>query len=220
MTFADHIADITNDQWTAVSAIASSASAFGTAAQALIAIFAAIFVGLQIRDARKSSDTQNLFAFYKMMTDAEQAFVTAGEGDEKEGRFCDLVNLLEVQAMALRGRIFIGVTKEAVTLKLIDACALIEMFEPWSGRLRSVAVTESSLKDLQRFIRKNRRKIDRVKSHLRMANTASGQAGAAAEAAVEIPAPLDPIPILDGGLSKTAGSEAPPARVTSLTPDG
>lgn len=162
MNVPDYIPAFTPDQWAGLSAYASAASAFGTFAQALIAFFGLWFVGRQIRDARRASDVQNLFAFYKSITDAELSFLNAKDPDDKDRTFYELANLLETHAMALRGSIYTGVTKEAVELKLIDACAFIQVSEFWYKRLEEGRTTNSAFKDLFGFIKKKRRKIAKV----------------------------------------------------------
>lgn len=163
MNVSDYLPSFSAEQWAGLSAYASAASAVGTFVQALIAFFGLWFVGRQIRDARRASDVQNLFAFYKSITDAEQSFLNAKDADDKDRTFYELANLLETHAMALRGRIYTGVTKEAVELKLIDSCAFIQMSEFWYKRLEEGRSTQSSFIDLFIFINKKRRRIAKVK---------------------------------------------------------
>lgn len=190
MNVIDYLPIYTAEQWAGISASIAVVAAVGTFLQVIIAWLGLAYIGRQIRDARRSSDVQNLFAFYKAITDAEQSLLNAFDDNDRDRAFYELTNLLEAHAMALRGRIYTGVTREAVELKLIDACALIQMSEFWSSKLDAGRSTPSAFKDLFRFMKRHRRKIEKVKRLSQSSEPPSN----APEATLESSRSCEPVP--------------------------
>ncbi len=148
---------LTKEQWEIVSAI-------GTAAAAVIAALGLGFVGLQIREARKSSDIQALSEFLRGATEREEALLVAQDDAARKRAFLEFANFLEVQAAALNGNLYPRVTREIVREKLWDSLAVIESAEPWFDELMAAKSSPTTFKHLLRFRKKERRRIDKVKA--------------------------------------------------------
>lgn len=139
-------------------------SAIGQVASAIVSAVGLWFIYGQVKGANKASDVQSLNSFYAAMTACEHAFIEASNEDDKNRTFYELVNLLELQAMSLHGGLYPAVTRKLVTQKLADSCALIELSEIWFARLKVAQSTPDAFTDLFKFMRKNRRKIDKIKA--------------------------------------------------------
>lgn len=139
-------------------------SGIGQVASAVVSLVGLPLIFWQIRQASKASDVQNLNSFYASITASEHAFLKADNVDDKDRTFYELANLLELQAMALHGGLYPDVTRKLVTQKLADSCAFIQLSEVWFERLRGGQSTPDAFTDLFRFMRKNRRKIEKIKA--------------------------------------------------------
>lgn len=139
-------------------------SAIGQAASSLIALVGIPMIYWQIRQSSKAADVENLNSFYSSITACEHAFLKADTQDDKERSFYELANLLELQAMALRGKLYPKVTRKLVTLKLSDTCALIQLSDIWFERLKGGQTTPDAFTELFGFMHKNRKKIAKIKA--------------------------------------------------------
>ncbi|WP_438346794.1 hypothetical protein [Methylorubrum populi] len=147
---------LSDKQWSAISAL-------GTVAQAVTALVGLLFVGTQIRQARKTGDLQSLQDFLRAAKDHEHALINSGSDEDREKAFYEFVNFLEIQAAALRGGLFSSVTRRIVREKIRDSVAVIEDIEPWMAKLESAISSETTFEHLRRFCKRERRYIDRVK---------------------------------------------------------
>ncbi len=147
---------LSDKQWSAISAL-------GTVAQAVTALVGLLFVGTQIRQARKTGDLQSLQEFLHAAKDHEHALINSGSDEDREKAFYEFVNFLETQAAALRGGLFSSVTRRIVREKIRDSVAVIEVIEPWMAKLDAAISSETTFEHLRDFCRRERRHIDRVK---------------------------------------------------------
>lgn len=147
---------LSDKQWSAISAI-------GTIAQAATALVGLLFVGTQIRQARKTGDLQSLQEFLRATKAHEHALINSIIDEDREKAFYEFMNFLEIQAAALRGKLFSSVTRKIVREKIRDSVAVIEDIEPWMAKLEAAISSETTFEHLRAFCKRERRHIDRVK---------------------------------------------------------
>lgn len=138
---------LSDKQWSAISAL-------GTIAQAATALVGLLFVGTQIRQARKTSDLQSLQEFLRVTKDHEHALINSGSDEDREKAFYEFVNFLEIQAAALRGGLFSSVTHKIVREKIRDSVAVIEDIEPWMAKLEAAISSETTFEHLRNFCKR------------------------------------------------------------------
>jgi hypothetical protein len=126
---------------------------------AVAAASAAIFAGRQMMQARRTAVLQSLQEFFKVASERERALLTAGNSDEQEQAFVELLNFLEVYAAAHNSRLLGGVSKELVSDKLIDAVVMLEQLPHWHPRIEAAITSDTTFKFLSKFVASNRRTI-------------------------------------------------------------
>lgn len=147
---------LSDKQWSAISAL-------GTIAQAVTALLGLLFVGTQIRQARRTGDLQSLQEFLRATKDHEHALINASNDEHREKGFYEFINFLEIQAAALQGNLFSSVTRKIVREKIRDSVAVIEDIEPWMAKLDAAISSDTTFEHLRDFCKRERRHIDRVK---------------------------------------------------------
>ncbi|GAA0273376.1 MULTISPECIES: hypothetical protein [Methylorubrum] len=163
-------------QWAALSAA-------GTALQALIALAALFYVGAQLRAGRKAGDLQALQELFNAVTEREQALLRSRDKpDEQDAAFLEFMNFLELRTVALNGGLLGRYPKKILREKIIDSLAVIEGMPEWQQRFIEAKSSATAFEHLQRFARKNRKAINRVKAHM-MAKAETAPEGGSGSAA-------------------------------------
>lgn len=136
---------------------------FAQAVAAGVSVFALIFVGYQIYAARNSTDLVSLIEFQRSISNQEDRFLHASDNAEKNQAFVELLNILEVYAAAINGRLLHGISRSLVADKLRDAIALIELDPAWAAKFNQVRTTGTTFSSLDKFRTRERSKINEIK---------------------------------------------------------
>jgi len=144
---------VSNSDWTALAAI-------GQLFAATASFFGLVFIGVQIRDSRKSADFQNLLEFDRRAAERENAFLCAETEATKKQTFFELVNFLETHAAALNARLLPRVSRKLVREKLIDSIVMITEESYWHQTLLEGVTSATTFAELTKFMRREKRTID------------------------------------------------------------
>lgn len=143
---------MTNDDWSVISAI-------GTAVSAAVAFVGLPFIGWQLMVARKTADLQSLQTFAKEVREHEENLITAPDAETKKKAFNEFLNLLELNAAALNGKLYPGTTKKIVREKMRDSILVIENSPDWHDEFTEAVTTDTTFSELQKFMKRERRYI-------------------------------------------------------------
>ena len=114
-----------------------------------------VFVGYQIREARKGSELTALLTFFKNVTDAEDRMQRSAI-ENKQQVYFEFLNLLETYAAACNSNLLSGKAEDMVVDKLCSSVAVIQDTEELHGAF-TIAVTDSStFEELVKFIKSHR----------------------------------------------------------------
>ncbi|MCF7698240.1 hypothetical protein [Loktanella sp. M215] len=141
-----------------ISACAALLSAFAAILSALAAVIGLGFIGWQIRQARKTSDFTTLQAFLKDAKDCENALMSDNLGDGRKA-FIELMNFLEIYAVALNKGLVPKVSRDVIRLKLCDSLAVIQNAPKWHVVLEEAISSPETFEELQKFMTKNKCRI-------------------------------------------------------------
>jgi hypothetical protein len=134
-------------------------AAIGQLITAGVAALGLIFVGCQIRDARKTADLQALREFLRGVTEREDR-LTADSNGTKRQAFNEFLNFLEVNAAADNRELF---PRSIVVDKLCTAIAVIQESPDWHGPFCEAVTSSTTFVELGIFMKRNRKTInDRV----------------------------------------------------------
>lgn len=152
--------------WTMVAAIGQVIAA-GVAAFGLIfAAFGLIFVGRQIRDARKTADLHALQEFLRAVTEREDR-LNADSNEKKLQAFNEFLNFLEVNAAADNNDLFPKTTRLIVVDKLCTSIAVIQEAPDWHRLFCEAVTCSTTFVELHKFMKCNRKAINRRVAELR-----------------------------------------------------
>jgi hypothetical protein len=141
--------------WTTVAAI-------GQVIAAGVAAFGLIFVGRQIRDARKTADLHALREFLRGVTEHEDRLSNPDSNEKKRQAFNEFLNFLEVNAAADNRNLFPKTTRLIVD-KLSTSIAVIQETPGWRGPFCEAVTSSTTFVELGKFMKRNRKAInDRV----------------------------------------------------------
>jgi hypothetical protein len=138
---------------------------------AIAATFGLVFLGIQIWDARKTSDFQALVEFDRHIDDRERAFLAAVRNDSSEGiadeAYHSLLNLLEVYAAAQNRRLMRKTTAEFVRDRLLDAHVLIEESPYWRDKREKARLNSATFSEWDHFVDCHKSEIAERRQELR-----------------------------------------------------
>lgn len=147
--------------------IGSLSSSFPAWLQAIAAFLGLLFVGWQIRLARKSSDLQTLMQFVENFRQHEHRLLSSKSSEERKVAFVDLLNLLETWAAAYNGKLLRGESRKMAELKLRDALALIQADKNLGEEFVDSMSSEDTFSGIHKFYTKNSKSIDEMSRGLR-----------------------------------------------------
>lgn len=145
---------MTSEDWNAVSAVGSILAGFSAFAGLL-------FIGIQIKAARKTADLQALQTFLQDTQKYEERLLAAKDSSSKESAFNDLLNFLELNAAAMNDNLFSKTTRRMAMEKLADSILIIESAREWHDRFCSAMTTETTFEELSKFYKRERKYIDK-----------------------------------------------------------
>jgi hypothetical protein len=146
---------VTDSNWAALAAIGQLLAAFAS-------LGALIFVGVQLRDSRKSADFQNLLKFDQLASEREDALIRAETEATRRQAFFEFTNFLETHAAALNARLLPRVSRKLVREKLIDSIVLISEEPSWHQTFFDGVTSTTTYVELATFMGREKRAIDRV----------------------------------------------------------
>jgi hypothetical protein len=147
------------------------AAAVGQLTAAIVAAFGLLFVGRQIREARKTADLQALQEFYKGATEREDKLLNT-ESDKKKQAFFEYLNFLEVTAAADNNGLFHKATRSIVIDKICTSIAEIQEARCWHDQFCEAVRSSTTFVELGNFMKRNREAInDRVAELQKAAET-------------------------------------------------
>jgi hypothetical protein len=137
-------------------------AAIGQLITAGVAALGLIFVGCQIRDARKTADRQALREFLRGVTEREDRLIADSNGKKRQA-FNEFLNFLEVNAAADNRELFPKTTRSIVVDKLCTSIAVIQEAPDWHGPFCEAVTSSTTFVELGKFMKRNRKAIsDRV----------------------------------------------------------
>jgi len=138
------------------------AAAIGQVVAAICSVAGLVFVGVQIRTARKVADVQALQEFNRGTRERESALLRAQDATEREQAFIELLNFLETNAAAYNGRLFPSVSRRIVRDNLATSIAAIQ-FEPvWTDKFSDAIRTTSTFEELGIFMAAEKKTITAI----------------------------------------------------------
>ncbi|MFZ3325940.1 MAG: hypothetical protein WA231_08645 [Methylocella sp.] len=138
-------------------------AAIGQVIAAGAAAFGLIFVGCQIRDARKTADLNALREFLRGVTEREDPLLNADSNEKKRQTFNEFLNFLEINAAADNRGLFPKTTRFIVVEKLCTSIAVIQEAPNWHGPFCEAVTSSTTFVELGKFMKRNRKEInDRV----------------------------------------------------------
>jgi hypothetical protein len=146
---------VTDSNWAALAAIGQMLAAFAGLA-------ALVFVGVQLRDSRKSADFQNLLKFDQLASERESGLLHAETEATKRQAFFEFTNFLETHAAALNAGLLPRVSRKLVREKLIDSIVLISEEPSWHQTLFDGITSPTTYVELATFMRREKRAIGLV----------------------------------------------------------
>lgn len=146
---------MTDSDWTALAAIGQ----LGAAAAALIGL---VFVGLEVRATRKTSDFHNLLEFDRRAAKREDALLCAETEATKKQAFFEFVNFLETHAAGLNAKLLPRKSRQLIREKLIDSIAVITEKPSWHQTIADGVTSPTAFAELRKFMRREKRAIDNL----------------------------------------------------------
>ena len=143
------------------------ATAIGQVLAGGSAVIGLVFVGLQIRAARRTADIQTLQEFNRSTIEREFAFLNADNSNRKEQAFVELLNFLEVNAAAFNGRLLPAVSRKIIRDSLANSIAAIQLAPAWAEKFGDLVRTISTFEELGRFMRTERKAINAIVEMMR-----------------------------------------------------
>lgn len=115
----------------------------------------------QFARTRRSTTLQHIQEFLKVVNEREAA-LSAARGDDEKFRHAlvEYLNFLEVYSAAACNKLFMGVARELVVDKLMDAIVILESVTELHPHISGSVTSEVTYKYLRLFMRKNRRELD------------------------------------------------------------
>lgn len=150
---------MSNEEW-AIAAAAGQVVAAGAAVLALL------FVGVQIRVARKTADLQALQEFVRSATEREARLRSASD-QEKQQAFFEFLNFLEMNAAAVNGGLFHNKSRAMVIDKLCTSIVVIQENPAWHPHFVEAVMTATTFSDLQKFMERERKTIEKRAAEFR-----------------------------------------------------
>lgn len=144
---------MTDLDWTALAAI-------GQLAAAAVGLIGLVFVGVQVRATRKTSDFQNLLEFDRRAAEREDALLRAETEATKKQAFFEFLNFLETHAAALNAKLLPGKSRQLIREKLINSIAVITEEPPWHQTLFDGVTSPTAFAELAKFMRREKGAID------------------------------------------------------------
>jgi Mg/Co/Ni transporter MgtE len=160
-------------------------AAVGQLIAALAAVGGLLFVGRQIRDARKTADLTALFEFLKDITKREDRFLNAASGEKRQA-FNELLNFLEVTAAADNNNLFHKTTRTIVIDKICTSIAEIQEAPSWHNEICFAVRSSTTFVELRKFMERNRKAISDRVVELRSKAAVTNRPGADDHAGQEI----------------------------------
>jgi len=137
-------------------------AAIGQVIAAGAAVFALVYVGRQISDARKTADFQALQEFLRSVTEREDRLNT-DSNEKKRQAFNEFLNFLEVHAAVNNNKLFPKTTRSIVVDKLCTSIAEIQEAHAWHDQICEAVRSSTTFVELRKFMKRNRKAInDRV----------------------------------------------------------
>jgi hypothetical protein len=140
----------------------------GTIAAAIGSCIAAIglFINAwQFRRSRKATTLQHLQDFFKAMNERELALASAKDDAAKQDHaFVEYLNFLEVYSAALNDSLFIGVARELVCDKILDALVLLGNAPQWHEQIEKSFTSHVTYKHIIKFMSRQRRALSARKT--------------------------------------------------------
>jgi len=138
--------------WEAVAAV-------GQIIAAAAAVIGLVFVGLQVRAAKRATDLRNLQGFVNSTIERENAFLNAEGNHKKEQAFVELLNFLEINAAAVNGNLLPSVSRKIVRDSLINSVAAIQLEPFWAAQFVNAIRTVATFEELVRFMSTHKNQI-------------------------------------------------------------
>jgi|GEM_PF-4265352 len=135
-------------------------AAIGQVIAAGAAAFGLIFVGRQIRDARKTADLHALQEFLRGVTEREDRVLTADSNEKKRQAFNEFLNFLEVNAAADNKDLYPKTTSSIVVDKLCTSIAEIQEAPAWHDQICEAVRSSTTFVELGKFMKRNRTAIN------------------------------------------------------------
>jgi hypothetical protein len=146
---------VTDSNWTALAAI-------GQLAAAAAALIGLIFVGLEVRATRKTSDFHNLLEFDRRAAEREHALLRAENEATKKQAFFEFMNFLETHAAALNAKLLPRKSRQLVREKLVDSIAVITEEPSWHQTIVDGITSPTAFAELRKFMGREKRAIDNL----------------------------------------------------------
>ena len=152
-----------------VAAIAAVVAAIAAVVAAIAAVLGLRFIGLQIKEARKSSDLLILQALLKDSKEHENALLAANSDDEKNQAFIELLNFLEIYAEAINNGLVPEVSCNFVSQKLRDSLVFIQNAPIFHDKLKNAITSPETFEALRKFMEDNKSEISALlEAHRRL----------------------------------------------------
>jgi len=136
-------------------------------ASCLISGCGLVFVGTQMRAARRASDISVIQEFLKTATACEGALFKAETPDLKVAEFHNYLNFIEVYCLYLNKSLLSVNQKEIIREKIIDCLAIIDGDVDWREEFHKAKTSTTTFKHISEFTDQNRLDIDRTMKFIR-----------------------------------------------------
>lgn len=145
------------------------ATAIGQALAGGSAVIGLVFVGFQIRAARRAADIQILQEFNRSTIEREFEFLNAHDGNRKEQAFVELLNFLEINAAAFNGGLLPSVSRKIIRDSLANSIAAIQLAPQWAETFGNAVRTVSTFEELGHFMSAEKTTINAIVEMMRQA---------------------------------------------------
>lgn len=135
--------------------------------EAFAALIGLLFVGFQIRLARRSSDLQTLMHFVEGFRQHEHRLMSSKNINEQRVAFVDLLNLIETWAAAYNEKLLRGASRKMAKQKLRDALAIVQADKNWGEELASSISSKDTFSEIHTFYSKNNKSINAMSAAIR-----------------------------------------------------
>jgi hypothetical protein len=125
---------------------------------AIAAVAGLVFVGVQIRSARKVADPQALQRFLEDASAFERRLLEASGDEARNTAFFELLNFLETSATALNAHLYPTTSARMIKEKLRDSLAVIDA-SPFRSKIESAITSNTTFIEIRKFIENNRTEI-------------------------------------------------------------